>query len=145
MSGPVTSLPVEHLFRIVADTGEPAPVVVPRAGGNLTIITVMSGSFEGPRLRGRVLPVAGGDWVSVRDDGSMRLDVRLVLETHDGALVYMTYGGVGVVGDDGSLSLRTAPVFETAAPEYAWLNRIQAVATGSVAPGTVTYDVYQLL
>ena len=90
MTPPLSSLPVDFLFSITAGTADPAPVVLPRAGGNLTIITVMSGTFEGPKIRGRVLPVAGGDWVSVRDDGSMRLDVRIVLETDDGALVYMT-------------------------------------------------------
>lgn len=144
MTAPLTSLPVEHLFSITAGTAEPAPVVVPRAGGNLTIISVMSGTFEGPKMRGRVLPVAGGDWVSVRDDGSMRLDVRLVLETDDGALIYMTYGGVGIAEADGSLTLRTAPVFETAAEKYSWLNRLQAVALGGVGPGTVSYDVYRI-
>lgn len=145
MSEPTNTLPVEYLFTITANTGDPAPVVIPRAGGNLTVITVMSGTFEGPALRGRVLPVAGGDWISVRDDGSMRLDVRIVLETDDGALIYMTYGGVGLADADGSLSLRTAPLFETGDERYTWLNRLQAVATGNVGPGTVTYRVYRLL
>jgi hypothetical protein len=145
MSATITSLPVEFLFSITANTGDPTPVVIPRAGGNLTVITVMSGTFEGPAMRGRVLPVAGGDWISVRDDGSMRLDVRIVLETDDGALVFMTYGGVGVTGADGSLSLRTAPLFETADDRYTWLNHLQALAIGTVAPGTVTYQVYRLL
>lgn len=145
MSESTSTLAVEYLFTITANTGDPAPVVIPRAGGNLTVITVMSGTFEGPSLRGRVLPVAGGDWISVRDDGSMRLDVRIVLETDDGALIYMTYGGVGLADADGSLSLRTAPLFETADERYSWLNRLQAVATGTVGPGTVTYRVYRLL
>lgn len=140
-----TSLAVEFLFTIEADTGDPAPVVIPRTGGNLTVVTVMSGTFEGPIVRGRILPVAGGDWVSVRSDGSMRLDVRLVLETHDGALVYMTYGGVGITEADGSISLRTAPLFETADDRYSWMNRLQAVATGTVGPGTVTYEVFRVL
>lgn len=145
MSESTSTLAVDLLFTITANTGDPAPVVIPRAGGNLTVITVMSGTFEGPALRGRVLPVAGGDWISVRDDGSMRLDVRIVLETDDGALIYMTYGGVGLADADGSLSLRTAPLFETADERYTWLNRLQAVATGTVGPGTVTYRVYRLL
>lgn len=140
-----TSLPVDFLFSITANTGDPAPVVIPRGSGNLTVITVMSGTFDGPMLRGRVLPVAGGDWIEVRDDGSMRLDVRLVLETHDGALIYMTYGGVGLAGPDGSLTLRTAPQFETADDRYSWLNRVQGMATGTVGPGTVTYNVYAFL
>lgn len=139
-----TSLLVEHLFSITAATAELAPVTIPRASGNLTIISVTSGSFEGSRLKGRIVPAAGGDWVSIREDGSMRLDVRLVLETEDGALVYMTYGGVGRVGADGSITLRTAPLFETGSETYQWLNRIQAIATGTVGNGSVSYDVYEV-
>ena len=145
MPDAATALAVEFLFTIVAETAEPPPVVIPRTSGNLTVITVMSGTFEGPIVSGRILPVAGGDWVSVRSDGSMRLDVRLVLETSDGALIYMTYGGVGIVEADGSISLRTAPVFETADERYSWMNRLQAVATGTVGAGTVTYEVYRVL
>ena len=55
----------------------------------------------------------------------------------------MTYLGIGVPGEDG-LSLRTAPMFETGDERYAWLNNVQAVATGSSAAGVVTYDVYAL-
>lgn len=139
------SLPVNFLFSITADTGNPAPIVIPRGDGNLTIVTVMSGTFEGPSIKGRVLPIAGGDWISVRADGSMRLDVRIVLETDDKELIYMTYGGIGVVAEGGSLSLRTTPLFETSSAKYGYLNSIQAVATGSVGPGTVSYEVYSLL
>jgi len=138
------SLPVKYLFSITANTGDPEPVVIPRGDGNLTVVTVMSGTFAGPSIKGRVLPIAGGDWISVRGDGSMRLDVRIVLETDDKEMIYMTYGGVGIATKDGGLSLRTTPQFETASTKYAYLNSIQAVATGSVAPGTVTYDVYEL-
>ena len=139
------SLPVKFLFSITANTGDPAPVVIPRGDGNLTIVTVMSGTFEGSSIKGRVLPVAGGDWISVRGDGSMRLDVRIVLETDDQELIYMTYGGVGLATADGGLSLRTTPQFETASTKYSYLNSIQAVATGSVCPGTVSYEVYELV
>jgi hypothetical protein len=50
------------------------------------------GTFEGPRLRGEVVP-GGGDWALFRADGAMSLDVRPTLRTHDSALVQMTYGG----------------------------------------------------
>jgi hypothetical protein len=75
----------------------------------------------------------------------MRLDVRIVLETDDKELIYMTYGGVGLATADGGLSLRTTPQFETASTKYSYLNAIQAVATGSVGPGTVSYEVYELV
>jgi hypothetical protein len=51
---------------------------------------VPGGTFEGERLSGRVLD-GGSDWQSVRSDGSTLLDVRLNLETDDGALICMAY------------------------------------------------------
>jgi hypothetical protein len=49
---------------------------------------VQGGSFEGERLSGEV--VSGNDWQSVRADSCIKLDVRLVLRTNDGALIVMT-------------------------------------------------------
>ena len=60
--------------------------------GRRVFFGAAKGSFEGPRLRGEVLP-GGGDWGLYRPDGGLTLDVRLTLRTHDDALVHMTYGG----------------------------------------------------
>ena len=54
---------------------------------------VPGGSFEGDRLPGEVLD-GGGDWQTVRNDLTTKLDVRLVLKTIDDALICMTYQGV---------------------------------------------------
>jgi hypothetical protein len=62
--------------------------------GRRVLFQSAGGSFEGPQLRGEVLP-GGGDWTLFRGDGSMSLDVRLSLKTHDGALLHMTYGAAG--------------------------------------------------
>lgn len=56
----------------------------------------------------------------------------------------MTYHGIGRDAGAG-LQLRTAPMFETGDARYAWLNAVQAVATGAPGQGGVTYEVYQLL
>jgi len=96
--------------------------------GGLTIFPVIGGSFEGERLRGKVL-AGGGDWVTVRADGSFTLDLRVTLETDDGALIHMTFSGVR---DDANHYLRTTPRFETAAPKYAFLNRLLAVGIGEI-------------
>src|SRR5882762_1605817 len=62
--------------------------------GKRRIFTVTRGTFQGDRLRGVVLPQGGGDWLLERSDGSSRQDVRLILETDDGASILMTYTGV---------------------------------------------------
>jgi hypothetical protein len=140
---PAKSLEVEHLMTMRADTGTPHPVGNGPKGNRL-IVPVTAGSFEGPRLRGTV-ETPGGDWVTLQASGAVRLDVRVQLKTDDGAEILVTYNGIGHAQPDGSLQIRTAPMFETGDERYAWLNDIQAVGVGKTIPGGVEYEVYQLL
>src|SRR5947199_10148350 len=61
--------------------------------GARVIAPIAGGTFEGPRLSGKVLP-GGGDWTLLRSDGVLELDLRVTLETDDGALIYMTSFGL---------------------------------------------------
>jgi hypothetical protein len=110
--------------------------------GTRVTAPVVDGHFEGPRLRGRVLPGAG-DWTLLRGDGVLELDLRLTLETDDGALIHMSSFGLrhgppeviaaiarGEQVDPSTYYFRTTPRFETAHPKYAFLNRLVAVSTG---------------
>lgn len=94
-------------------------------------------------MRGTVAATAAGDWVTLRADGTLRLDVRLTLQTDDGALILMTYNGVGKT-DGETTNVRTAPLFETGDPRYTWLNAIQGVAVGATTPAGVAYEVYEV-
>lgn len=135
----------------------PALAVGPTPAGHRKTVPVVGGTFEGERLRGRVLP-GGGDWAIARPDGVLVLDVRLTLETHDGALVHCTYGGMrhgpsevlaalarGEVVDPATYYFRIAPSFETAAPAYAFLNRMLAVGTGDRTPAGPVYTIHEVL
>src|SRR5207253_10345945 len=110
--------------------------------GTRLIAPITSGSFEGPRLRGKVLP-GGGDWTISRSDAVLELDLRITLETDDGALINMTSFGIrhgppevlaalarGESVDPSRYYFRTAPRFETSAPQYAFLNRFLAISSG---------------
>ena len=125
--------------------------------GHRRFVHVTGGTFEGPRMRGTVLP-GGGDWLVGRADGSRRLDVRIMLRTDDGALIYAQYPGIfhadpgvferlaaGVEVDPAEYYFRVAPLFETAAPKYDWLNRVVAVGIGSRTRTQVCYRVYAIL
>ena len=50
--------------------------------GKLSIFPVIGGSFEGERLRGKVL-AGGGDWVTARANGTFELDLRVTLADTD--------------------------------------------------------------
>jgi hypothetical protein len=109
--------------------------------GRLTIFPVIGGSFEGDRLRGKVL-AGGGDWVTARGDGTFSLDLRVTLETDDGGLIYLTFTGVR---DDANHYFRTVPRFETAAPQYAFLNRLVAVGIGEIHPTGPVHIIEEIL
>jgi len=138
-----TSLPVRHLYKITLETMG-APVMLPAGPqGTRMVVGIKGGHFEGERLNGKVV-APGGDWVTQRADGSIKLDVRAILQTDDDANILVTYNGVGVVVE-GQLKARCAPLFETGDERYAWLNNIQAVGIGGLDGTAVVYDIYELL
>ena len=118
---------------------------------------IPGGSFKGDRLAGEVLE-GGSDWQTIRADGAITLNVRLVLRTDDDALITKQYPGMrhgsaevlakvdrGEPVDPAAYYLRIAPVFETAAARYQWLNRVVAVGTGHRLADGVLYSVFELL
>ncbi len=129
----------------------PAPI------GWRGVYPVHGGRFEGPRMRGEVLP-NGADWVTRRSDGVTLLDVRLGLLTHDGATIGMTYPGILRVAegaaerfrraepvDYSETYVRTTPRFETGDSRYQWLNGIVSVANGGPPGSSPTYEVFEIL
>ena len=109
--------------------------------GRLYIFPIIGGSFEGDRLRGKVL-AGGADWATATADGAFELDLRATLEADDGALIYLTFTGVR---DDARQYLRTLPRFETAAPQYDFLNRLLAVGIGEIRPDGPVHIIEELL
>lgn len=146
---------LEHVLSLSATLNAPE-VIGPVPEGIRATFYVSKGEVVGPKVQGKVRPV-GGDWLTIRSDGVVVLDVRATIETGDGALIYVTYQGLGDLGEDGydrflrqdlpaAIQLRTAPRFHTAHPAYKWLNRVQCVAIGIVdmARLEVRYDIYAL-
>lgn len=129
----------------------------PAPGGDRRIGVVSGGIFAGERLNGTVLE-GGSDWIISRPDGSLLLDVRLVLKTDDGALIGLTYRGLrhgpadimakvarGEEVDPASYYFRTAVLFETSAAKYDWMNRIIGIGTGRRTAAGPVYEVFELL
>lgn len=111
--------------------------------GKRVIYSVKGGTFNGPKLKGKVRPV-GGDWVLRLDSATTKLDVKLLLETDDGQLISNIYTGIVRNNPDGTTYWRTTPVFETSSKKYEWLNYIVAVGVGKFDAGVVTYEVYAI-
>lgn len=135
----------------------PLQIVGATPGAYRRIGVVPGGIFEGERLSGQVLE-GGSDWQTVRSDRATTLDVRLVLKTHDGALICMTYRGIrhgpvsvmdkidkGEAVDPSTYYFRINPLFETAAEKYDWLNRVVAVGIGHRRADGPVYSIFEVL
>lgn|SRR5262245_40588817 len=116
------------------------------------------GTFEGPRLRGTILTGSSADWLLLRSDGVLELDLRATLRTDDGALISMSSFGLrhgpseviaalgrGETVDPSTYYFRTAPRFETSHPAYSFLNRLVAVASGDRRPEGPIYTIHEVL
>ncbi|MCJ1253890.1 hypothetical protein MMC24_001704 [Lignoscripta atroalba] len=128
--------------------------------GNRSTVIFKGGRFEGPKLRGEILP-GGGDWEIVRDhNGDQQtayLDTRYNLQTHDGATIYLQTTGTrtgkksvleklgdGKIGP-GEYRMRLHVTAETGDERYSWLNQAVMIASAGRVGGQVIYDAYQVL
>lgn len=134
---------------------KPPVPIGPGPIGTRMYYDVLSGEVTGDRLRGKVL--GGGEWALIGPDGFLRIDVRLQVETHDGAHLYIQY--VGLLGlneavqraletgggtDYGDQYFFTNPRMETGDPRYAWVNTTFFIGEGRIRPALgVEYRVWR--
>ncbi|HAC07221.1 MAG TPA: hypothetical protein DC060_02995 [Gemmatimonadetes bacterium] len=133
---PASPLESEFLFEVVLD------VDAQLDAGHTSIAPVTGGTFSGPNIKGTV-HAGGADWIT-QVSGHTSLDVRITLETDDGAIIFMSYTGVVSRGDTG-LYWRVRPIFQTASEKYDWLNHVVCVGKNKQVPGKVAYDIFGIL
>lgn len=153
------ALKTQPLFDMHVTLKEPLNIGSTYAGHRI-IFDVDSGFFKGDRLNG-ILKPSGGDWLMLHPDGSFTLDVRVCLETGDGALIYMNYKGRWIIPenlqqkvlsadtcgdvDKDEYYLRSLIMFETSDARYKWLNELVAVSQGYRTPVGISYNVMAVL
>jgi len=100
----------------------PALEVGAVGAGYRRVIPITGGSFEGPALRGAVLP-GGADWNLTRPDGAAEVWARYTLRL----LLRCAMTDAKALHRDLMKALlayaRTTPQFEVADERYAWLRR----------------------
>ena len=136
---------------IYVEAASPGPIGA-TPWGNRLVAYISEGEFEGPRMKGKVLP-GGGDWLIIDPDrpNASKPDVRAVWETDDGAKLYLAYTGRIIQPADPATAkpseyyFRVAPTFETSDPRYAWLNDVQAIGVGRLLGNGVAYRIYHIL
>lgn len=102
---------------------------------------ISHGRWEGERFSGDIV-APGGDWAIPSGDGTiMLLDVRQLVRTDDGAMVYVTYQGRC---DRQRGTYTVAPTFETDDERYAWLNSVQAIGQGRSDGDDIVYAMFEV-
>jgi hypothetical protein len=102
-------------------------------------------AFEG-RAMGRLAgQVRGIDYLRIRADGRIDLDIRAVIETENGRRIALSAGGVGVPrAAEPVADLSENISLSTPAEDYAWVNTRQIWGSGTVnfALGKIHIDAY---
>lgn len=147
---------LEFAFELNAQLG-PAIDLGPTPFGFRRVIDILSGTFEGPQLRGTLLP-GGADWQIIRSDKVTELHAHYILNTHDGVLIQVNVRGLrhapgdaleriarGETVDPADYYFRVAPVFQAPDGPYAWLNRSIFVGFGERMAAGVRIRAFRLL
>lgn len=120
------------------------------------IVPLTGGTFSGPRLNGRMIP-GGSDFQYWRNDGATEIHARYVLETNEGALIYVENTGIrhgppaamerlakGLPVDPAKIYFRSVARLETSAKDLAWLNRGIFLCSGSRFPDRVEIRIFEV-
>jgi hypothetical protein len=100
--------------------------------------------FEG-EATGRVAgSITGVDYLTVRADGRMQLDLRATITTRDGEKIAFAADGVALPEGERTVTLRENVTLSSASPNWAWVNPLQiwAVGEADMARGDVTVRGY---
>jgi len=126
---------LEFVFEEIVELGEATQVGDTGRGGRL-IIPITGGTFEGPDLKGEVMP-GGWDWQLRRPDGCTDIEADYFLKTDDGAVINVVNVGVVCPPDANGVArpTRTHPVFEPPRGKYEWLGQTAFIGTLEMATG----------
>jgi hypothetical protein len=104
--------------------------------GSRNMIPITGGTFEGPGIRGTIVP-GGWDWQLVRADGCVDVHADYMLRTDDGIVINVVNDGALCMARPGQTAtpVRTSPRFEAPLGKYEWLGKTAFVGTLETAKG----------
>lgn len=150
------ALRLDFLFRVDAALA-PSIELGPGPRGLRRMVPILSGSFEGPRIKG-ILRAGGIDWQTTRPDGVTEIEAHYSLETGDGAVIRVVNRGFrhgapevmrrlaeGEIVDPSEYYFRAAPMFEAPNGRYDWLNRSLFISSGERRSNSVVIRFYEVL
>ena len=136
-SEPTTELATEYALTYLAPLDPPVAI-----DDGMMIVNVRPGGWvKGPNINGKFIS-PGADWLRIMSSGVFRLDVRGLIQTDDGAHIYVSYNGIIKNSDESAERLNNgelltdkdipyfiaAPTFQTSSEKYSWLNEVQTIS-----------------
>ena len=118
-------------------SGQTAP---PAEGARIDVY--FEGPVTGAKLAGTV---KGVDYLHVRADGRVQLDIHAEITTEDGKKIALAADGVGIPEEATTVfQLRENVTLTSNHPEYAWVNPLQIWGPGTVdvAKGEIRIKAY---
>lgn len=116
------------------------------AAGKRIIQELLSVRFEGERLRGEMIGKSGADWLAIDGEGHTTLDIRLLLQTDDGAHVFVTLDGRAHWPQLGRGPIYSVARLESGDERYRWVNHLPLIAKGEIgADRAVAHHLYELV
>lgn len=128
---------LEKFCTITADMGRK---IIGSTPSGMRIDFPFEGTAIGPHWEGE-RPVTGIDYVTVRADGNMELDIHASVGEKRETVAYRGIG-VSIANPDQSAEPRELLTFQTGNEDLAWLNNEIGVAFGKGEAGKLTVEVY---
>jgi hypothetical protein len=138
----------EFVYEAVVDL-EPTLQLGQSPFGERRMVPILGGTFEGPGLKGKVMP-GGADRQLVRRDGATALDAVYELQTHDGAIISIRNRVLSRPLKEPQQGRYAFSTIDIVAPDgpYGWLNDYVYVGTlNSLRPAraAVVIRVYRVV
>lgn len=114
--------------------------------GTRTIIPITGGKFEGPDIKGEVLPGGADYQMADKNTGHTEVEAIYCIRTDDGVTIHVRNSGIICMGQDG-MYFTCAPKFEAPADsKYAWLNNKLFICRPGFggAGGDITLNVWMV-
>lgn len=119
--------------------------------GSRNVIPITGGTFQGPNIKGTIIP-GGADWqLSDSESGRTTLEAIYAIRTDDGVNIHVRNVGIIANGKDANgnptFYFRAAPKFEAPIDsKYAWLNNALFVCAPNFSgpQGTITLHVWMV-
>lgn len=153
---PVPEPDLEFLFELTATLDKPQELGVTKYGRR-RIIGINGGHFEGPNIRGTVVP-GGADWQTLRADGTADLVATYAIRTDGGETIFIENTGIRTAtpqvlqrlasGEDvppNEYYMRTAAKMEVNEDsQYAFLNKAVIISSGIRRANSVVIRFYRV-